>query len=118
MPPRKNYAVLRRPDSPRRIDRSTLLRSLSLNQNFDRAFDQPASVVYSERKPVNFGHRREVDDLVAPRRAAAVGYRHVQGDLAALALDRQRSGDAQHVSVFAGPDAGALKTNLRMRPDA
>src|SRR5262245_2278516 len=96
-------------------DCSALLRSLSLNQNFNLAFDQPASVVDSEGEPVNFGHRRAVDDLIAPRRTAAVGYRHVHSEIAALALDRQRSCDAQHVSISTGSDARALKTNLRVR---
>src|SRR5262249_50165813 len=101
--------------SLRYIDHSTLLHRLSLNQNFERAADQPARIFDSESEPVDFGYRRAVDDLVTPRRAAAVGHRHIQSDLAALTLDRQRSGNAQHVSVFAASDARALKTNLRMR---
>src|SRR5262245_63310814 len=48
------------------------------------------------------------------RRAAAVGYRHVERDFAALALDRQRSVDAQHVPVFAATDTSALKMDLRV----
>src|SRR2546422_10606272 len=91
------------------------LRSLSLNQNFELASDQPARVVNSEIEAVDFTHRREVEDLVAPRRTTAISYRHVQSDLVALSLDRQRSGDAQHISVLAATDARALKTNLRMR---
>src|SRR5262245_2343732 len=93
---------------------STPLRRLSLNQNFEFAPDQPASIVDSEIAAGDFGHRREVENLVASRRAAAVGYRHVERDLTALAFDRQRSIDAQHVSVFAAAYARAQKMNLRM----
>src|SRR5262249_5391060 len=90
------------------------LGCLNLNQNFDRATDQPAGVFDTEIEAVDRGHRRKVEDLVAMRRAAAVGYRHVERDLAALALDCQRSIDTQHVSVSAATDACALKMNLRM----
>src|SRR5262245_29475678 len=93
---------------------STPLRRLSLNQNFKLAPDQTSSVADSEIATGDFGHRREVENLVASRRPAAVGYRHIERNLVAFALDLQRPVDAQHISVFAAADARALKMNLRV----
>src|SRR5688572_24191625 len=92
-------------------------RGLSPNQDFDRAFDQPPRVFDPEIAAVDLGHRREIENLITLRRAAAIGYGHVERDLAAPAFDRQGSIDAQHVSVFASFDARALKMHLRVFGD-